>query len=168
MKIHKDLLTHDGVAPSTAGKVIDLGFNGDFDHKKTEWNMVFIQFSAKASGTDMTVKACSVQSTIANITNSANVIGTLVVPAATVQAGGVVGIPMPKGLKRYFTLAITGTTLPATVTAGITDEVDTDLNFDWTNYKAATGTSEVTDKAKLVGDVIAGSVDARIGALEDA
>lgn len=166
MKIHKDLLTHDGVAPSTAGKVIDLGFNGDFDHKKTEWNMVFIQFPANASGTDMTVKACSVQSTISNITNSSNVIGTLVVPAAKVQAGGVVGIPMPKGLKRYFTLAITGTTLPATVTAGITDEVDTDLNFDWTNYKAATGTSEVTDKAKLVGDVIAGSVDARISALE--
>ena len=169
MKIHKDLLTHDGVAPATAGKVIDLGFNGDFDHKKSDWNMVFVQFPKYVSGTawtDMTVKACSVQSTISGITNSANVIGTLVIPAATLAKGGVVGIPMPRGLKRYFTLQVTGTTLPATITAGITDEVDTDLNFNWDNYDATTGTSEVTDKAKLVGDVIAGSVDSRISALE--
>jgi hypothetical protein len=52
---------------------------------------------------------------------------------------------MPKGLKRYFTLGITGTTLPATVTAGITDIVDTDTEFDWTNYKAQTGTSAVPE-----------------------
>lgn len=159
MKIHKDLLTHDGVAPTTAGKVIDLGFDGDFDVKKTDWNTVFIAFPAKASGTDMTVKVCTVQSTIANITNASNVIGTFVVSAAKVQAGGVVGIKMPQDLKRYFTLAISGTTLPATVTAGITDVVDSDLTINWTNYKAATGSSEVdevrTANTKDVADSIA-------------
>lgn len=145
MKIHASLLTHDGVAPATTGKVLDLGFNGDFDHKKSDWNMLFVQFPAKAGATDMTLKAYSVQSTIAGIVADGNVIGTLVVPAATVQKGGVVGIRMPKGCKRYFTLGISGTTTPDTVTAGITDEVDTDLTLDWTNYKAATGTSEVTE-----------------------
>ena len=28
MQIHKGLLTHDGVVGATAGKVLDLGFNG--------------------------------------------------------------------------------------------------------------------------------------------
>lgn len=162
MKIHQDLLTHDGVAPATTGKVIDLGFNGDFDRKNTNWNMVFVQFGAKASGTDMTVKAYSVQSTISGIVGSGNVIGQIVIPAAVVQKGGVVGIPMPKGLKRYFTLGISGTTLPAAVTAGITDEVDTDLTFDWTNYKAATGTSEVRQRSENVGEVVDGTVHAAI------
>lgn len=176
MKIHKDFLTHDGVAPATTGKVIDLGFNGDFDHKKTDWNMVFIQFPAKASGTAMTVKIYSKQSDIATspvIVNDSNLIGTITVPAATVQKGGIVGLPMPKNLKRYFAIGITGTTLPATVTAGITDEVDTNLDCYvngsafWTNYKASTGTTEVPQRATRVGDVISGSVDARITALED-
>lgn len=143
MKIHNGLLTHDGVAPATAGKVLDLGFDGDFDVKNTSWNTVFVAFAAMAKGTDMTVKVQSVQSTISGITNSANTIGTFVIPAASIQKGGVYGIKMPTGLKRYFTLAITGTTLPATVTAGITDVVDTDTEFNWTNYKASTGTSEV-------------------------
>lgn len=143
MKIHNGLLTHDGVAPATAGKVLDLGFDGDFDVKNTSWNTVFVAFAATAKGTDMTVKVQSVQSTISGITTSANTIGTFVIPAASIQKGGVYGIKMPTGLKRYFTLAITGTTIPATVTAGITDVVDTDTEFNWTNYKASTGTSEV-------------------------
>lgn len=144
MKIHNGLLTHDGVAPATAGKVLDLGFDGDFDVKNTSWNTVFVAFAKADKGTDMTVKVQSVQSTISAITNSANTIGTFVIPAASIQKGGVYGIKMPTGLKRYFTLAITGTTLPATVTAGITDVVDTDTEFNWTNYKASTGTSEVS------------------------
>lgn len=145
MKIHASLLTHDGVAPTTAGKVLDLGFDGDFDVKKTDWNTVFVAFAAKANGTDMTVKVCSVQNTIADITNTTNVIGSFVIPASQVKAGGVIGIHMPQNLKRYFTLAISGTTLPDTVTAGITDVVDTDTAINWTNYKAATGSSEVEE-----------------------
>lgn len=157
MKVHASFLTHDGVAPSTAGKVIDLGFNGDFDHKKTDWNMLFIQFPAKAGGTAMTVKAYSKQGALTTapiLANVANLIGEFTVAAADVQKGGVVGIPMPKGLKRYLTLAVSGTTLPDTVTAGVTDEVDTDLSVDWTNYKAATGTSEVAEVREAnTGDV---------------
>lgn len=93
----------------------------------------------------------------------------MVVPAAEVQKGGLIGLPMPKGLKRYFTIGISGTTIPtAGVTAGITDEVDTDLKFDWTNYKAATGSTEVPTRATRVGDVVSGAVDSRIKALENA
>ena len=145
MKIHQSFLTHDGVAPTTAGKAIDLGFNGDFDIKKNDWNMIFIQFPAKTGGTAMTVKAYTKQADITSLVSDGNVIGTIVVPADKVQKGGVVGIRMPNGLKRYFTLGITGTTLPATVTAGITDVVDTDTELDWTNYKAKTGTSAVPE-----------------------
>ena len=158
MKIHKDLLTHDGVAPATAGKVLDLGFNGDFDHKKHDWNMLFVQFPATDKGTDMTLTAFSAQSGVENIATDANAIGSIIVPADTVRKGGVVGVDMPTGLKRYFTIALKGTTLPDAVTAGITDEVDTDLAFNWTNYKAATGTSEVRQKSENVGEVIAGTV----------
>jgi hypothetical protein len=146
MKIHKSFLTHDGVSPNAAGKVIDLGFNGDFDLKKNEWNMIFIQFAGKESATSVTVTAYSKQSDISSIVASANAIGTLTIPADKAKKGGVFGVRMPKGLKRYFTLDITGTTLPDTITAGITDIVDTDTEFDWTNYKAAnTGTSEVPE-----------------------
>lgn len=157
MKIHASFLTHNGVAPATTGKVLDLGFNGDFDRKQLEWNMVFIQFPAKASGTAMTVTAYSKQSAITTapvIVNVANKIGEFTVPATLVQKGGVVGIPMPKNLKRYFALAVSGSTLPDTVTCGITDEVDTDLSIDWTNYKAATGTSEVAEVREAnTGDI---------------
>lgn len=159
MKIHKSFLTHDGVAPSTDGKVIDLGFNGDFDMKQSEWNMIFVQFAGKSSGTDMTISAYTKQANIATspvLVNSANLIGTLVVPAAKVQKGGVLGIRIPKGLKRYFTLAITGSVLPDAVTAGITDVVDTDTVFDWTNYKVQTGTSEVAEvRAATTADIAA-------------
>lgn len=162
MKIHNDLLTHNGVAPATTGKVLDLGFNGDFDVKKTDWNTLFVQFPAKANGTAMTVSAYSIQATISGIVNDANKIGTLVIPQDVVRAGGVVGIPLPRGLKRYFTLAFAGTTLPATVTAGITDVVDSDLSIDWTNYKAATAASEVRQRSENVGEVIDGTVHAAI------
>ena len=145
MKIHQSFLTHDGVAPSADGKVIDLGFNGDFDLKKNEWNMIFIQFAGKANATPITVTAYSKQSEISSITDGSNAIGTLSIPSDKAKKGGVFGVRMPKGLKRYFTLGITGTVLPDTVTAGITDIVDTDTEFDWTNYKANTGTSEVPE-----------------------
>lgn len=154
MKIHASLLTHDGVAPATTGKVLDLGFNGDFDVKKTDWNTVFVQFPAKANGTQMTVSVYTVQSTISGIVATGNKIGDIVIPAASVQKGGVVGIPMPRNLKRYFTLGIAGSTLPSVVTAGITDVVDSDLDFNWTNYKAQTGSSEVDEvRVATTGDL---------------
>lgn len=146
MKIHQSFLTHDGVSPNTAGKVIDLGFNGDFDYKKNEWNMVFVQFAGKATATSMTVTVYSKQEAISSITTSTNVIGTLTILSDKVQKGGVFGIRMPKGLKRYFTLGFSGATLPDVVTAGITDAIDTDTELDWTNYKAPnTGSSEVPE-----------------------
>lgn len=65
-------------------------------------------------------------------------IATLTVPTAYVKKGGVWGMPMPRGLKRYFTLGVYGTTQKCS--AGITDVVDTDCNpgVDWTYYKADT------------------------------
>ena len=163
MKIHASLLTHDGVAPTTDGKVIDLGFNGDFDVKKTDWNTVFVQFPAKDGGTQMTVTVYTVQSGISGIVASGNKIGEIIIPATSVQKGGVVGIPMPRNLKRYFTLDITGTTLPATVTAGITDVVDTDLDFNWTNYKVKTGTSEVPEVREATTTDIADHAALEVG-----
>lgn len=58
MMIHKGLLTHDGVASNTAGKVIDLGFNGDFDIKNHAWNMVFVALPAATyyGGVTLTVE----------------------------------------------------------------------------------------------------------------
>lgn len=163
MRIHKDLLTHDNVAPGAPAKVIDLGFNGDFDHKKSDWNMLFVQFAGKATGTALTVKAYSVQDTISGIVSNGNIIGQFVIPEADVRKGGVFGVPVPRGLKRYFTLGFEGTTAPDYVTAGITDEVDTDTRFDWTNYKAAnTGSSEVRQKSENIGEVIDGTVHAAI------
>ena len=145
MKIHQAFLTHDNVAPSTTGKFLDLGFNGDFDMKQSEWNMLFVQFAGKASGTAMTIKAYTKQANTTSLVDDSNVIGTLVIPAMDVQKGGVFGIRLPKGMKRYFTLGITCATAPSYVTAGITDVVDTDTVFDWTNYKAQTGTSAVPE-----------------------
>ncbi len=170
MKIHKDLLTHDGVVATTAGKVLDLGFNGDFDRKQLEWNTIFVHITAKSTGTDLTCKVYSKQENITTspiLVNDSNLLGTVVIPQATVRAGGVVAIPMPKNLKRYFTLGFTGTVVPD-ITAGITDEVDTDLNFNWTNYKASTGTTEVAGRATRVGNVVSGNIESRVKALEDA
>ena len=177
MKIHKDLLTHDGAtvaANATAkGKPIDLGFNGDFDRKKTDWNLLFIHVPATAGGAAITVKAYSKQSGIYDVSDgsyilvdNANLLATVTIGADKVQKGGVFAIQMPKGLKRYFTLAVTaGATPPTSITAGITDEVDTDLELDWTNYKAAnTGSSEVRQKSENVGEVIDGTVHAHVTA----
>ena len=182
MKIHKDLLTHDGksitqnaTGSSLVGKLLDLGFNGDFDHKKSDWNMLFIH-SDGGSGNphaslEVTVNVYSRedsstspidQDDASDLVNSAYLIASVKVPADIIKNGGVVGLPMPRGLKRYFTTAITtnnntvGTTA-AKLTIGITDEVDTDTRLDWTNYKAKTGTSKVTPRSKNVGDVIAGN-----------
>lgn len=177
MKIHKDLLTHDGATVTggntVIGKTIDLGFNGDFDRKKTDWNLLFIHVPATSGGSALTVKAYSKQSEIYDSNGNyilvvaaspnTNLIATATISADKVQKGGVFAIQMPRGLKRYFTLTVTaGQTPPGPITAGITDEVDTDLELDWTNYKAATGTSEVRQKSENVGEVIAGTVHAAI------
>ena len=59
MKIHKHLLTHDDVVGATAGKILDLGFNGPFDIKNHNWNMVFVHMTpfASASSDGVTVTA---------------------------------------------------------------------------------------------------------------
>jgi hypothetical protein len=174
MKIHKDLLTHDGFAlvknkddGTNKGKVLDLGFNGDFDVKKTDWNTFFVQVNGKsdinASATAKVV-AYSVQSTISGIIGAGNKIAEFDIPSDVLKNGGVVGLPMPRNLKRYFTVDVVTANydMPMSFTAGITDVVDTDTRFDWTNYKAATGTSEVRQRSQNVGEVIDGTVHAAI------
>ena len=174
MKIHKDLLTHDGFTltknkndGTNKGKVLDLGFNGDFDVKKTDWNTFFIQVNGLATinaSATAKVVAYSVQSTISGIVGSANKIGEFDIPLDVLKNGGVVGIPMPRGLKRYFTVDVVTSNydMPTSFTAGITDVVDTDIRIDWTNHKAATGTSEVRQKSENVGEVIDGTVHTAI------
>lgn len=138
MKIHKGFLTHDNTNTGE-GKILDLGFNGDFDHKNHSWNMVFVAPAPIAeSNFPFTV-----------VVKSGDTVGEMTtIATATVEYGGQpTGFPMPKGVKRYFTLAITsapGGTLGA-ITAGITDEVDTDVlpGVNWTYYNADTSTSEV-------------------------
>ena len=186
MKIHKDLLTHDGKAlvqnkadATLVGKAIDLGFNGDFDHKKSDWNMLFVQCDGGSgdpnSSLEVTMKVYSAQTLsgdtdsakAANMVSDANLIGSAVIPADVIKNGGVTGIPMPSGLKRYFTINFTtsnhsvGTTA-AKLTAGITDEVDTDTRFNWTNYKAQTGSSALRQRSDNVGEVVDGTVHAAI------
>lgn len=174
MKIHKDLLTHDGFTlvknkndGTNKGKVLDLGFNGDFDVKKTDWNTFFVQVNGLATvNAAATVKviAYSVQNTISGIIGAGNKIAEFDIPADVLKNGGVVGLPMPRNLKRYFTVDVVTSNhdLPTSFTAGITDVVDTDTRIDWTNYKAATGTSEVRQKSENVGEVIDGTVHAAI------
>lgn len=176
MKIHKDLLTHDGFTltknkddGTNAGKVLDLGFNGDFDVKKTDWNTFFVQVNGKSDISDSAtakVVAYSVQSTISGIINAANKIGEVDIPHDVLKNGGVIGIPMPRNLKRYFTVDVVTSdhNQPTSFTAGITDVVDTDTRIDWTNYKASTGTSEVRQKSENVGEVVDGTVHAAITA----
>ena len=137
--------------------------------KKTDWNTFFVQvngLSSVDSSATAKVVAYSVQSTISGIINSANKIGELDIPLDVLKNGGVVGIPMPRGLKRYFTVDVVTSNhdLPTSFTAGITDVVDTDLNLNWTNYKAATGTSEVRQKSENVGEVVDGTVHAHVSA----
>jgi hypothetical protein len=85
---------------------------------------------------------------------------------------------MPRGLERYFTLAVTGADATV-VTAGITDAVDTDVNpgVDWTYFKADTKgvnqPGDVEKQAALVGGVATNAaaisgLDERVTALEDA
>lgn len=208
MMIHKELLTHDGVASNTAGKVIDLGFNGDFDVKNNAWNMVFValpkatyygavsvtvetenapafvaggsytqnkSYIKKAGcvykfvGTTGTVSSWSdsdwtkldlagVAAEWDNHTSTTyhfkNELATFSVDATKAANGGVFGLRMPQGLGRYFTLAISGAKSGSDsgyhdVTAGITDQVDTDCNpgVDWTFYKAET--AEVNQPGRI-------------------
>jgi len=212
MQIHKGLLTHDGVVGATAGKVLDLGFNGDFDIKNHRWNTVFVAFPANSSATAITLaaktwfpaeyktgvaysandlvaykgNAYKVTSAITAVNNTgfdkvvadkldlagvsavfaanAATIGSVTVPAANAKLGGVWGMPMPRGLERYFTLAVTGADATV-VTAGITDAVDTDVNpgVDWTYFKADTkGVNQPGAAEEQAG------LPARVTALEDA
>jgi len=186
MKIHKDLMTHDGKSlvqnkldATLVGKLIDLGFNGDFDHKNPSWNMLFFQTDGGSGDANaslvvtmnvysgQTVSGANNAAKAASLVDAANLIGSVVVPLSLIKSGGVFGIKMPTGLKRYFTINFTvsnhslGTTAPK-VSAGITDEVDTDLRLDWTNYKAATGTSAVRQRSQNVGAAIAGSGDSAL------
>ena len=166
MDINKGLLFLDGLAPSAVAKVIDLGFNGDFDHKNECWNRLFVAFAGKASGTDMTVKFYAKQSGVPSLDGTTDLIATLVIPAAKVQIGGAFAFPMPTGLKRYCTVAVSGSTLPSKVTVGITNDVDTDAialggGIDWTNYKASTlGTAVSPTPMKNVAALIKDGADA--------
>lgn len=213
MQIHKGLLTHDGVVGATAGKVLDLGFNGDFDIKNHRWNSVFVAFPANPSATAITLtvkteaiaefaagtsytkdtslvkyKGClwkyvgttgtvaawddakfekldlaDVQTAFATAGN-VKAIGSVAVPAANAKLGGVWGMPMPRGLGRYLTLAITGAD-GTVVTTGITDAVDTDVNpgVDWTYFKAETkGVNQPGAAEEQAG------LPARVTALENA
>lgn len=181
MKVHKDLMTHDGMTlvqnkldATLVGKLLDLGFNGDFDHKNPAWNMLFFQTDGGSGDADAslvvtmnvysagTVTGDNNAAKAASLVNAANLIGSAVIPVDLINKGGVYGLKMPTGLKRYFTVNFTvsnhslGSTAPK-VAAGITDEVDTDLRLDWTNYKAATGTSALRQRSDNVGAAIAGS-----------
>ena len=179
--IHKQLLTHDNVLGNASGKVIDLGFNGDFDIKNHRWNMVFIALPAGTydATVALTVKTLKpdvynggplakdslvmkdgcVYKCIASANSKATWddaewkkldldgvktetfvdIGKVEVTSGIAGNGGVFGIVMPKGLGRYFTMAVSGAN-DKVVTAGITDMVDNDVNpgIDWTYYKADT------------------------------
>lgn len=161
--IHKGLLTHDGVVPATEGKVLDLGFNGDFDIKNNAWNMVFVAFPANTNAAAITVAVKTAQ--VKDDIGAAAALASFVVPQDVAKAGGTFGIRMPMGLKRFFTLAITGGVATDKYTAGITDIVDTDVNpgVDWTNYKAKT--KDVCQPG-LVENVM--GLDARVKALEEA
>ena len=186
MKIHKDLMTHDGktlvqnkLDATLVGKLIDLGFNGDFDHKNPSWNMLFFQTDGGSGNANASVvvtmnvySAGSVSgdnnaAKAASLVSAANLIGSAVIPVDMLNKGGVFGLKMPSGLKRYFTINFTvsnhslGSTA-AKVAAGITDEVDTDLRLDWTNYKAQTGTSALRQRSENVGAAIAGSGDSAL------
>lgn len=96
----------------------------------TGWDASYVQGKISELKLGSSVLDARIQATSA--------IATLTIPTANVAKGGVWGMPMPRGLKRYFTLGVYGTTQKCT--AGITDAVDTDCNpgVDWTYYKADT------------------------------
>lgn len=161
MDINKKLLFLDGVAVSATAKVLDLGFSGDFDYKNHAWNRIFVAFPTTASATDLTLKVFAKQAN-ATIDTSAttDLIATLTIPAAKVQAGGVMAFNMPTGLKRYVTVKAAASTAPSKVTVGITNDADTDAialggGIDWTNYKANTlGTAITGTPIQNVSEVI--------------
>lgn len=166
MDINKGLLFLDGVAISADAKVLDLGFNGDFDYKNTAWNRLFVAVPAKASATDLTLKVFAKQASVPATNADTDLIATLVIPAAKVQAGCVLAFPMPTGLKRYVTVkfsvvAETGVA-PDKVTCGITNDVDSDIpSIDWTNYNASTsGTAVSPTPMKNVAALIKDGADA--------
>ena len=70
---------------------------------------------------------------------SGTTIGTMTITEAAVKKGGVFGVPMPVGLKRLFGIALSGAS-GVVVTAGITDQVDTDCvpGADFTFLRAET------------------------------
>ena len=112
--------------------------------------------------TALTASGASNLAKAKSLIGSANLIASVQLPADVVKKGGVIGLKMPDGLKRYFTINFVtsnhsvGSTAPKLV-AGITDEVDTDLRLDWTFYKAATGTTVLRQRSENVGAAIAGS-----------
>lgn len=64
MDINKGLLFLDGVAYNAGAKILDLGFNGDFDYKNHCWNRLFAAFpAAGANGNAFTLKvyACDAE-----------------------------------------------------------------------------------------------------------
>ena len=160
MDINKGLLFLDGQAATAVAKVLDLGFNGDFDYKNHCWNRLFVAFPKTASATDLTLKVYAKQSGLPSTDGATDLIASLVVPAAKVQPGGAFAFPMPVGLKRYVTVALSATTAPSKVTVGITNDVDTDAvalggGIDWTNYKASTlGTAVTGTPMQNVAEVI--------------
>lgn len=150
MDINKGLLFLDGQAVSEAAKVLDLGFNGDFDHKNKAWNRLFIAFPKTDGGSLMYLRVYAKQDDLPSTTkDGADQIAILTIPAEKVQKGGAYAFDMPTGLKRYVTVGVEGTSAPAKVTVGITNEVDTDCEMlgggvDWTSYKADTAGTKVT------------------------
>lgn len=149
MKIHKGFLTHDATTGGV-GKTLDLGFSGDFDYKNHTWNMLFVQIpSMKDASYDkdffpitVTVKTVDDATQIASGT-----FATLTIPwNASYAKGGVAFFPMPKGLKRYFTMSITSADDgDAKYTAGITDGEDTMVTpgLSWDFNKIDTSSSGV-------------------------
>lgn len=165
MDINKGLLFYDGQAVSETAKVLDLGFSGDFDHHNKTWNRLFIAFPKSASGTPaaLLLKVYAKQDGLPSVDDDGDdYIGTLTIPADKVKTGGTFAFDPPSGLKRYVTVGVEGTTAPAKVTCGFTNEVDTDCvmlggGVDWTNYKAETeGTAVTGTPMKNVADVIKG------------
>lgn len=201
MDINKGLLFLDGVAATSTAKILDLGFNGDFDYKNTAWNRLFAAFPVTSSGTALTIKVFTCDSEYdasasyavgdlvmkdgvmyrcttaitggeawtaghwsTTLTDSA--LASLVIPQASVRAGGAYAFPMPVGLKRYVTVVCSAVTAPSKVTVGITNDVDTDAialggGINWTYYKAKTlGTALKGTPIQNVAEVIASGSDA--------
>lgn len=81
MEINKGLLFFDGAAltANTAkyGKILDLGFCGDFDYKNFLWNRLFVSCPAKASINDLTLRVFTCQNEYSSASTYA--VGDLVI-----------------------------------------------------------------------------------------